>query len=166
MLPHLESSNVWCTPVLLTNAWKGTTPFLLTETVSVIEIQLRNHCLPISTYCLPDQPTPLLKGSWRLNPYQAWWFMPVILAAEVAEIGRIKVQDQWRQKVHETFYKILSSYLHKKCEFMFRLTLFGKHLKSQKAEGGAQVVQCLPSKCKALSSNPQYLKKKTMKYSM
>jgi hypothetical protein len=38
-----------------------------------------------------------------------------------------------------------------------------KITKAKRAEGVAQVVQCLPSKCKALSSNPDCQKEKKKK---
>jgi hypothetical protein len=38
-----------------------------------------------------------------------------------------------------------------------------KNLKAKRAGGVTQVVQCLPSKCKALSSNPKTTKKRKIK---
>jgi hypothetical protein len=33
---------------------------------------------------------------------ECWWHMPIILATEEAEIRRITIQSQFRQKVHES----------------------------------------------------------------
>jgi hypothetical protein len=60
--------------------------------------------------------------------------MPVILATEKAEIRRITVQSQHGQR--------------------FREILSQKNPSQNKAGRVAQVVDCLPNKCEALSSNP------------
>jgi hypothetical protein len=69
---------------------------------------------------------------------RSWWLTPVILATQDVEIRGIRVQSQPRQIDHE----ILSQ----------------KY--PRKNSGVAQVIECLPSKCEALSSNPSTKKKK------
>jgi hypothetical protein len=67
--------------------------------------------------------------------------MPVILAAQEAEIRRISVQSQPEKIVFETLSR-------------------GKNT-TQKRDGGlAQVIECLLSKCKTLSSNANATTKK------
>jgi hypothetical protein len=66
--------------------------------------------------------------------------IPAILAPQVAEIRRNAVRSQPGQIVHET--------------------LSQKYSTQKRAEGVAQVVEYLPSKSEALSSNPNTAKNK------
>jgi hypothetical protein len=66
--------------------------------------------------------------------------MPEILATQEADIKRIMVQSQRWQIVPKT--------------------LFRKNPTQNRAGEVAEVVECLPSKCEALSSNPSNIKKK------
>jgi hypothetical protein len=63
-----------------------------------------------------------------------WWLMPITLATQETEVRRIVLQSQaW---ANSTLDPILKK-------------------SSQKRFGGVvQVVECLPSQCEALSSNP------------
>jgi hypothetical protein len=72
--------------------------------------------------------------------------MPIILTTQEAEIRRIEVQSQPRQIV---------------CE-----TLSQKYLTQNRAGGMDQVVEHLPSKPEALSSNPNTKKREVMKIYM
>jgi hypothetical protein len=65
---------------------------------------------------------------------ERWWLTPGILATQEAEIRRISVQSQPGK--------------------IDRETLSQKNISQNKAGGVAQVIECLPRKCKALSSNP------------
>jgi hypothetical protein len=47
--------------------------------------------------------------------------------------------------------------------YPYKRVLFGHKRNEVRDEGTAQVVECLSSKCKALSSNPRSAKKKEMK---
>jgi hypothetical protein len=77
----------------------------------------------------------------RLSQRQAhawsWWLSPIIPATQEAEIRRIAVQSQLGQIVQET--------------------LSWKHTTQNRASRLLQVVECLPSKHEALSSNPVLL---------
>jgi hypothetical protein len=66
--------------------------------------------------------------------------MPVILATQEAEIRRIEVQSLLKQVVHKT--------------------LSQRHPIQKRADRVDPVVECLPSKCEALSSKPQDCQKK------
>jgi hypothetical protein len=68
------------------------------------------------------------------------WLTPVILATQEAEIRRIKIWSQPGQTVHETLPQ--------------------KYPTQNRAGRGAQVVECLPSKCEALGSNLSTAKNK------
>jgi hypothetical protein len=70
---------------------------------------------------------------------RCWWLTPVILAQE-AEIRRIAVQSQPKQIVPKN--------------------LSCKYPSQNRPDGVAQVVESLPSKCEALSSNSSIIKKK------
>jgi hypothetical protein len=70
---------------------------------------------------------------------QGQWLILVILATREAEIGRMEVQGQHRQTVHETISKIP---------------------RTKWTGSVAQVMECLLCKCKALSSNPSPTGKK------
>jgi hypothetical protein len=69
--------------------------------------------------------------------------MPVILATQEADIRRILFQGQPKQIVHET--------------------LFGNYPTQKRTGRVAQVVECLLSKCEALSLNTSHSKKSTLK---
>jgi hypothetical protein len=69
--------------------------------------------------------------------------MPVILATHEAGIRRIVVHSQPGQIVHETHLK--------------------NNPTEKRAGRVAQVIECLPSKCETLSSNPSTIKKKKKK---
>jgi hypothetical protein len=45
----------------------------------------------------------------KLNPSQVWWFLPIILATQEVEIGRILVRGQPGQKFNKTPSLCLSS---------------------------------------------------------
>jgi hypothetical protein len=80
----------------------------------------------------------------KREPYaRCWWLMPVILASQEAEIRRITVQSQPKQIVHET--------------------LSWKYPTTKRPGKVDQVIECLPSKCEALSSNSSTAKKKNKK---
>jgi hypothetical protein len=75
------------------------------------------------------------------------WLTPIILVSQEADIRRIQVRSQPRQIVHETLSRNIQ---HKTAGFVL---------------GVAQVVKLLPSKHKALSSNPSTKKKKNNRQS-
>jgi hypothetical protein len=81
-----------------------------------------------------DQEIPLKtdKPAWHQ------WLTPLILATQEAEIRRISVPGQPGQIV---------------CEILSR-----KHPTQKMAGEAVQVVECLPTKYKTLSSNPSTMK--------
>jgi hypothetical protein len=75
---------------------------------------------------------------------RCWWLTPIILATQVAETRRITVQSQpWANSLRDPISNKQKKKNHK-----------------TGAGGVAQVVECLPSKHKTLSSNPSTGKKK------
>jgi hypothetical protein len=70
----------------------------------------------------------------------SWWIMPIILVTQEAEIRRILIQGQSTQTVNET--------------------ISPKYPTQKRTGGVTQVVECLPSNCENLNSNPSTIKKK------
>jgi hypothetical protein len=73
-----------------------------------------------------------------LAPTGHQWLMLVILPTWEAEIRRIAAHVQPGQIVHNT--------------------LFWKYPTQNRTRGMTQIMECLPSKCEALSSNPSNIK--------
>jgi hypothetical protein len=92
---------------------------------------------------------------------RCWWFTPVILATQEAEIRRIMVQSQPGQTVHKTLSQKKSFTKGKKKAGGVAQGVGGIPTPSTAKTKTAQVVEHLPSKHEAVSlSNPRTTKKK------